>query len=157
MEIEIDGHKKRIGLTRIHMEEDAGKLNHDPARPVSLVDFNRSGVPLIEIVSEPDIRSPEEAGDYLRQLRLILRYLEISDGNMEEGSFRCDANVSVMPEGSKVFGTRTELKNLNSFKNVEKALQYEITRQRAVLAEGKAVVQETRLGDPDKYLSAILG
>jgi len=124
-----DGTKKIIGITRIHMEEDAGKLIHEPDRPVSRVDFNRTGVPLIEIVSEPDIRSPEEAGAYLRQLRSILRYLGISDGNMEEGSFRCDANVSIRPRGDDVLGTRTELKNLNSFKYVENALAYEIERQ----------------------------
>jgi len=118
---QADGSKKRVGITRIHMEEDAGKLIHDPDRAVSRVDYNRTGVPLIEIVSEPDIASPEEAGAYLRQLRAILRYLDISDGNMEEGSFRCDANVSVRPENSEQLGTRTELKNLNSFKFVEKA------------------------------------
>jgi len=145
-----DGGKKRIGLTRIHMEEDAGKLIHDPERGVSYVDYNRTGVPLIEIVSEPDIESPEEAGAYLRQLRAILRYLGISDGNMEEGSFRCDANVSVRPKDSDTLGTRTELKNLNSFKFVEKALAYEIERQIKVLAENGKVVQETRLWDTDK-------
>ncbi|MGD9023178.1 MAG: Asp-tRNA(Asn)/Glu-tRNA(Gln) amidotransferase subunit GatB, partial [Deltaproteobacteria bacterium] len=112
--IEVNGKRKRIGITRIHMEEDAGKLVHNPYRAVSAVDFNRTGVPLIEIVSEPDIRTPEDAGAYLRQLRSILQYLEICDGNMEEGSFRCDANVSVRPVGSDTFGTRTELKNMNS-------------------------------------------
>ena len=150
VDVEINGDRYRIGITRIHMEEDAGKLNHDTGRPVSMVDFNRTGVPLIEIVSEPDIRSPEAAGAYLRQLRSIVRYLDICDGNLEEGSFRCDANVSVRPKGSDTFGTRTEIKNLNSFKNVEKALQYEIDRQKEVLTEGSAVVQETRLWDPDK-------
>jgi len=150
VDIGTNGQKKRIGITRIHMEEDAGKLIHDPNRPYSRVDFNRTGVPLIEIVSEPDIRSSEEAGAYLRQLRSILRYLGISDGNMEEGSFRCDANVSVRPEGSDIFGTRTEVKNLNSFKHVEKALDYEIHRQIDVLVQGEEVVQETRLWDPDK-------
>lgn len=141
------GGTKRIGITRIHMEEDAGKLIHDPDRSRSMVDFNRTGTPLIEIVSEPDLRSPEEAGAYLRQLRAILRYLGISDGNMEEGSFRCDANVSIRPVGSDVLGTRTELKNLNSFKFVESALAYEIKRQKGVLADGGRVVQETRLYD----------
>ncbi|HIJ55370.1 MAG TPA: Asp-tRNA(Asn)/Glu-tRNA(Gln) amidotransferase subunit GatB [Deltaproteobacteria bacterium] len=150
VEIQLNDHKKRIGITRIHMEEDAGKLIHDTVRPYSRVDFNRTGVPLIEIVSEPDIRSPEEAGAYLRQLRAILRYLDICDGNMEEGSFRCDANVSVRPKGSDAFGTRTELKNLNSFKHVEKALQFEIRRQTERIADGGEVVQETRLWDPDK-------
>ena len=150
VDIEINGSKKRIGITRIHMEEDAGKLGHDPDRPLSLVDFNRTGVPLIEIVSEPDIRSPEEAGIYLRKLRSIIRYIGISDGNMEEGSFRCDANISIRPRGTKALGTRTELKNLNSFKHVEKALLYEINRQREILADEGPVVQETRLWDPEK-------
>ncbi|MFP4533386.1 MAG: Asp-tRNA(Asn)/Glu-tRNA(Gln) amidotransferase subunit GatB [Desulfobacterales bacterium] len=145
-----DGIQKRIGLTRIHMEEDAGKLIHDPDRAVSRVDYNRTGVPLIEIVSDPDIESPEEAGAYLRQLRAILRYLGISDGNMEEGSFRCDANVSVRPKDREVLGTRTELKNLNSFKFVEKALAYEINRQIRVISENGEVIQETRLWDTDK-------
>ena len=148
--IQLDGTRKRIGITRIHMEEDAGKLIHDPRRPVSKVDFNRTGVPLMEIVSEPDIRSPGEAGAYLKQLRSIVRYLEISDGNLEEGSFRCDANVSLMPEGAGEFGTRTEIKNLNSFKHVEKALQYEIERQKERLMEGRKVVQETRLWDAEQ-------
>ena len=148
-----DGTTKRIGITRIHMEEDAGKLIHDPGRPVSLVDYNRTGTPLIEIVSEPDIRSPEEAGVYLRQLRSILRYLGISDGNMEEGSFRCDANVSIRPKGAEEFGTRAELKNLNSFKYVESAIAYEIKRQKAVIADGGKVVQETRLWDSAKNRS----
>jgi len=149
VEIEVNGILKKIGITRIHMEEDAGKLNHDPHRPMSHVDLNRTGVPLIEIVSEPDIRSPEEAGAYLKKLRSILRYLEICDGNMEEGSFRCDANISLRPIGAEKFGTRTELKNLNSFKHVEKAIHYEIRRQQAILEEGGKVIQETRLWNPD--------
>jgi aspartyl-tRNA(Asn)/glutamyl-tRNA(Gln) amidotransferase subunit B len=153
IDIDINGNQKRIGITRIHMEEDAGKLIHDPDRPLTMVDFNRTGVPLIEIVSEPDIRSPEEAGAYLRHLRAIVRYLDISDGNMEEGSFRCDANVSVRPKGSEAFGIRTELKNLNSFKHVEKALSFEITRQMDVLKDGGRVIQETRLWDADKNRS----
>lgn len=153
IDIEINDEKKRIGILRIHMEEDAGKLTHDPDRPVSMVDFNRTGVPLIEIVSEPDIRSPEEAGAYLRQLRSIVRYLDICDGNMEEGSFRCDANVSIMPKGSDTFGTRAEVKNLNSFKNVEKALHFEIQRQREIIGDGGEVVQETRLWDPAKNIT----
>jgi len=152
-EIQAGGDRKRIGINRIHMEEDAGKLIHDPLRPVSRVDFNRTGVPLIEIVSEPDLRSPEEAGAYLRQLRAIVRYLGICDGNLEEGSFRCDANVSIRPLGEQTFGTRTELKNLNSFKHVEKALQYEIMRQTETLRDGGRVTQETRLWDPDKNRS----
>ena len=144
---------QRIGITRIHMEEDAGKLTHDAIRPVSRVDLNRTGVPLMEIVSEPDIRAPEEAGAYLRQLRAILRYLDICDGNMEEGSFRCDANISIRPKGDPAFGTRAEIKNLNSFKNVEKALEYEIWRQKEIVVEGGQVVQETRLWDPDKGMT----
>jgi aspartyl-tRNA(Asn)/glutamyl-tRNA(Gln) amidotransferase subunit B len=150
VDIEMNGSRRRIGITRIHMEEDAGKLGHDPSRPVSMVDFNRTGVPLIEIVSEPDLRSAEEAGAYLRQLRSIVRYLGICDGNLEEGSFRCDANVSIRPKGDQKLGTRTELKNLNSFRYVEKALQYEISRQREVLLDGGQIVQETRLWDSDK-------
>ncbi len=153
IEIQVGGDRKRIGINRIHMEEDAGKLVHDPQRPVSRVDFNRTGVPLIEIVSEPELRSPEEAGAYLRQLRAIVRYLGICDGNLEEGSFRCDANVSLRPLGDKAFGTRTELKNLNSFKHVEKALQYEIIRQAETLRDGGRVIQETRLWDPDRNRS----
>ncbi|OGR61193.1 MAG: aspartyl/glutamyl-tRNA amidotransferase subunit B [Desulfobacula sp. RIFOXYB2_FULL_45_6] len=141
---------KKIGITRIHMEEDAGKLIHDPARSRSLVDLNRTGVPLIEIVSDPDIRSAEEAGAYLRKLHGILKYIDVCDGNMEEGSFRCDANISLRPLGQKEFGTRTELKNLNSFKHVEKAIAYEIERQAYVLTEGKSIIQETRLWDPAK-------
>jgi aspartyl-tRNA(Asn)/glutamyl-tRNA(Gln) amidotransferase subunit B len=153
VDIDLNGEKKRIGITRIHMEEDAGKLTHDPDRPLSMVDFNRTGVPLMEIVSEPDIRSPEEAGAYLRHLRAIVRYLDISDGNMEEGSFRCDANISIRPKGAQAFGTRTELKNLNSFKHVEKALSFEIIRQKEILEDGGQVIQETRLWDPDKNRS----
>jgi aspartyl-tRNA(Asn)/glutamyl-tRNA(Gln) amidotransferase subunit B len=150
VEIQVDGQTRRIGLTRIHMEEDAGKLLHDPTRPVSRVDLNRTGVPLMEIVSEPELRSPEEAGAYLRTLRAIVRWIDIGDGNMEEGSFRCDANVSLRPKGTTAFGTRAEIKNLNSFKHVEKALRYEIARQTEILLEGGSVVQETRLWDPDK-------
>jgi aspartyl-tRNA(Asn)/glutamyl-tRNA(Gln) amidotransferase subunit B len=153
LDIEIDDQSQRIGITRIHMEEDAGKLIHDPDRPISRVDLNRTGVPLMEIVSEPDIRSPEAAGEYLRQLRAILRYLDISDGNMEEGSFRCDANISIMPDGSTVFGTRTEIKNLNSFRHVEKALYFEIARQKEIVLDGGQVVQETRLWQPDKGIT----
>jgi aspartyl-tRNA(Asn)/glutamyl-tRNA(Gln) amidotransferase subunit B len=153
IDIEVNGGLQRIGITRIHMEEDAGKLGHDPDRPVSMVDFNRTGVPLMEIVSEPDIRSAGEAGAYLRQLRSIVRYLGICDGNLEEGSFRCDANVSIRPMGEQKLGTRTELKNLNSFKHVEKAIVYEISRQQETLLDGGKIVQETRLWDPDKNKS----
>lgn len=147
VEIELNGQKKRIGLTRIHLEEDAGKLVHDEKQPYSYVDFNRTGVPLLEIVSKPEISSPEEAVAYLKTLRSIVRYLGICDGNMEEGSLRCDANVSVRPKGSETFGTKVELKNMNSFKHVEKALAYEIKRQIGLLLEGKEVIQETRLYD----------
>jgi len=143
-----NGGKKRIGLTRIHMEEDAGKLVHEgtiETSTYSLVDFNRSSVPLIEIVSEPDMRTPEEAILYLKMLRDILMYLEICDGNMEEGSFRCDANVSVRKIGDPNLGTRAELKNLNSFRSIERALDHEIRRQIEVVEGGGEVVQETRL------------
>lgn len=150
VDIEINGNKKRIGITRIHMEEDAGKLNHNPARSYSMIDFNRTGVPLIEIVSEPDMRSAEEAVVYLKKLRSLVRYLGICDGNMEEGSFRCDANVSIMPKGSQTLGTRTELKNINSFKNVEKALLFEINRQKETIHDSARIIQETRLWDPEK-------
>jgi len=145
--LDVDGAQKKIGLTRIHMEEDAGKLMHDEHNPVSYVDLNRAGVPLIEIVSEPDMRSPAEAADYLKRLHEILVYLEICDGNMEEGSFRCDANVSIRPKGQKEFGTRAELKNMNSFRNVQRALEYEIKRQQYLVENGEKVVQETRLWD----------
>jgi aspartyl-tRNA(Asn)/glutamyl-tRNA(Gln) amidotransferase subunit B len=147
VEIETNGEKKRIGITRIHMEEDAGKLVHDERIPWSYVDLNRAGVPLIEIVSEPDMRGPEEAAEYLRRLRDILVYLEICDGNMEEGSFRCDANVSLRPKGSTTFGTRTELKNMNSFRNVQRAIEYEVKRQQYILESGGEIIQETRLWD----------
>ncbi len=146
--IRVNGLSKRIGITRIHLEEDAGKLIHSESRPVSFVDFNRTGVPLIEIVSEPDIRTPEEAAEYLKALRDILLYLEICDGNMEEGSLRCDANISLRPQGATGLGTKTELKNMNSFRFVRMALEYEIKRQRAMLTAGREMVQETRLWDP---------
>jgi aspartyl-tRNA(Asn)/glutamyl-tRNA(Gln) amidotransferase subunit B len=148
LEILVDDATKRIGLTRIHIEEDTGKNIHDGE--TSLVDFNRCGVPLLEIVSEPDIRTVPEAGAYLRTLRSILQYLEICDGNMEEGSFRCDANVSVRPRGAQTFGTKVEIKNMNSFRAVEKAITFEIARQEEVLAEGGRLVQETRLWDADR-------
>ena len=153
VETQEDG-PKTIGITRIHMEEDAGKLIHDPVRAKSYVDLNRTGIPLIEIVSEPDLRSAREAGAYLRKLHAILKYIDVCDGNMEEGSFRCDANISLRPVGTKKFGIRAELKNLNSFKNVEKAINYEIERQTYVLEEGKPVIQETRLWDPSKNKTA---
>ncbi|MBU1233414.1 MAG: Asp-tRNA(Asn)/Glu-tRNA(Gln) amidotransferase subunit GatB, partial [Proteobacteria bacterium] len=149
VEIEVAGKKRVIGITRMHMEEDAGKLIHNDQEPVSYVDLNRTGTPLLEIVSEPDLRSPEEAYAYLRKLHAILRYLDICDGNMEEGSFRCDANISLRPIGQEELGTRTELKNMNSFKNVQSALEYEVRRQRDVLLDGGEVVQETLLWDAD--------
>jgi len=152
--IEADEKEKRIGITRIHMEEDAGKLIHDSLQGKSMVDLNRTGIPLIEIVSEPDLRTASQAGAYLRKLHAILKYIDVCDGNMEQGSFRCDANVSLRPVGQEEFGTRTELKNLNSFKNVEKAILYEIQRQTYVLEEGGQVIQETRLWDPTKNRSA---
>ena len=141
---------KRVGVTRIHMEEDAGKNIHSAHDNASFVDLNRSCVPLIEIVSEPDMRSAEEAVAYLKALRSILVYLDICDGNMEEGSFRCDANVSVRPFGQEAFGTRAELKNLNSFKHVHKAIEYEVERQIDLVEDGETVVQETRLYDAAK-------
>jgi aspartyl-tRNA(Asn)/glutamyl-tRNA(Gln) amidotransferase subunit B len=150
LDVLVDGETRRVGLTRIHMEEDTGKNIHDAHDEASLVDFNRSGVPLLEIVSEPDMRSVAEAGAYLRSLRAILQYLEICDGNMEEGSFRCDANVSVRPRGSTTLGTKVEIKNMNSFRAVEKAIAYEIARQSEAVQRGERLVQETRLWDPDR-------
>ncbi len=150
VDIEVDGEKKRIGVTRIHMEEDAGKNIHSAADNASFVDLNRTGVPLIEIVSEPDLRSAEEAVAYLKEVRSVLLYLGICDGNLEEGSFRCDANISIRPWGQEEFGTRAELKNLNSFKNILKAIEYEVDRQIDLVDDGEAVVQETRLFNVDK-------
>jgi aspartyl-tRNA(Asn)/glutamyl-tRNA(Gln) amidotransferase subunit B len=151
--INVNGTKKRIGLTRIHMEEDAGKLIHgenlgSPGK--SYVDFNRTGVPLCEVVSEPDMRSAEEARAYLTELKTILEYTEVSNCNMEKGSLRCDANVSIRPFGQKEFGTRAELKNLNSFKFIQKAIEYEVDRQTKILDQGETVKQETRLYDSDR-------
>jgi len=143
-----EGEPRKIRLTRIHIEEDAGKNIHRPE--ASLLDFNRSGAPLLEIVSEPDLRSAQEAAAYLRELRTMLRYLEVSDGNMEEGSFRCDANVSVRLRGASELGAKTEIKNLNSFKFVEKAINHEIARQIALLQAGGKVEQETHLWDPER-------
>src|SRR5262245_9538880 len=141
LDVLVDGSTRRIGLTRIHMEEDTGKNIHDAHGSESLVDFNRCGVPLLEIVSEPDMRTIPEAGAYLRTLRSILQYLEICDGNMEEGSFRCDANISVRPVGQTAFGTKVEIKNMNSFRAVEKALAYEIARQTEAVSTGEKLVQ----------------
>jgi len=149
--VKTAGVEKRIGITRIHMEEDAGKLIHEGS--YSLVDLNRTGTPLLEIVSEPDIRSSEEAVAYLKELRQILLYLGICDGNMEEGSFRCDANISVRKKGEEKLGTKTELKNINSFRFIQKAIDYEIERQIDVLESGGRIVQETRLFDSAKGIT----
>lgn len=152
IEIEMkDGSTKKVGITRIHMEEDAGKNVHMSG--FSLVNLNRAGMPLIEIVSEPDIRSPEEAGAYMRAVHAIVTYTGICDGNMQEGNFRCDANVSVRPKGQKEFGTRAEIKNVNSFRFVEKAIEYEISRQIEVVQSGGQVVQETRTYDADQNVT----
>ncbi|WMW66147.1 Asp-tRNA(Asn)/Glu-tRNA(Gln) amidotransferase subunit GatB [Nitratidesulfovibrio liaohensis] len=153
LDITVNGQTRRIGITRIHMEDDAGKNIHSAGDNASYVDLNRSGVPLIEIVSEPDMRSAEEAVAYLKALHAIVVYLGVCDGNMEEGSFRCDANVSIRPKGQQEFGTRAELKNLNSFRNVQRAIEYEIARQQDVLEDGDAVVQETRLYDAVKNVT----
>ncbi|MDP9001386.1 MAG: Asp-tRNA(Asn)/Glu-tRNA(Gln) amidotransferase subunit GatB, partial [Myxococcota bacterium] len=142
LEIEVDGSTKRIGITRVHMEEDAGKNVHGSS--VSVIDLNRSGVPLVEIVGEPDLRSAAEAAEYLRTLRDVLVFIGVNDGNLEEGSFRCDANVSIRAVGETRLGTRVELKNINSFRFVEKALLFEIARQAAVIDAGGRIVQETR-------------
>lgn len=151
-----DGTRRSIGLTRIHLEEDAGKLLHQiGSREIegSLVDFNRTGVPLMEIVSEPVIHSPDEAYEYLASLKEILEYLGVSECNMEEGKLRCDANISVRPRGAKTLGTKTELKNMNSFKNVRLGLAYEIERQKEILSSGGHIVQETRLWNAERRLS----
>ena len=150
IDVDIDGTQKRVRLTRIHMEEDAGKNIHDAHGDASLVDLNRAGVPLLEIVSEPDMRTAAEAGAYLRTLRQILQYLEVCDGNMEEGSFRCDANVSIRPAGSEILGTKIEIKNLNSFRAVERAIKFEIDRQIDTLSDGGTLIQETRLWDENR-------
>ena len=152
VEFRVAGEPRRVRLTRIHLEDDAGKNIHDDSG-VSFVDFNRAGVPLVEIVSEPDIRSADEAAEYMRALRTLVRTLGISDGNMEEGSLRCDANVSLRLRGAEKLGTKAELKNINSFKHVREAVEHEIRRQTAVLDRGEAVVQETRLWDPERGLS----
>jgi aspartyl-tRNA(Asn)/glutamyl-tRNA(Gln) amidotransferase subunit B len=156
LEIELDdGAQKRIGITRIHMEEDAGKSIHDMDAG-TLVDLNRCGVPLLEIVTEPDLRSPREAYHVLNRIRQLVTYLGICDGNMEEGSLRCDANVSVRRMGQEGFGTKTEVKNMNSFRNVERALEYEIERQVQLIEEGGTVVQETLLWDADHNVAATM-
>lgn len=151
IDIELeDGSTKRIGINRAHLEEDAGKSLHEDFHGMTGIDLNRAGTPLLEIVSEPDMRSAKEAVAYMKRIHELVRYIDICDGNMQEGSFRCDANVSVRPKGQKAFGTRAELKNINSFRFVEKAIEYEIERQIALIESGGKVVQETRLYDPDR-------
>ncbi len=156
VDVLVDGKEKRIGVTRIHIEEDAGKLLHNDNFAGSLVDFNRCGVPLIEIVSEPDMRSAQEAKVYLETIRSILQYLDISDCKMQEGSIRCDVNVSVMPKGSDVFGTRCEMKNINSFSGAVRAIEFEANRQIQILKEGGTITQETRRWDDSKGKSFTL-
>ena len=153
LDIEAGGAARRIGIERLHLEEDVGKLVHEGSLETaqsSQVDFNRAGVPLMEIVSKPDLRTPEEAAAYLRALRAILVYLGVCDGNMEEGSMRCDANISLRPVGASELGTKVEIKNMNSFRNVQRALEHEVARQGRMLDGGQRIVQETRLWDPDK-------
>jgi aspartyl-tRNA(Asn)/glutamyl-tRNA(Gln) amidotransferase subunit B len=147
LEVEVDGETKRVGITRVHLEEDTARMRHEEESfgdGYSLIDINRSGVPLMEIVSEPDIRSPEEAREYLVKLRAILRAIGVSKANMEEGNFRCDANISLRPRGSSTFGTKVEIKNMNSFRAVERALKFEVERQAAALDSGEPIFQETR-------------
>ena len=150
MDIEVDGQTKRVGVTRAHLEEDAGKSLHEDFHGLTGVDLNRAGTPLLEIVSEPDMRSAKEAVAYMRKIHELVQYLDICDGNMQEGSFRCDANVSIRPIGQEEYGTRTELKNINSFKFVEKAINIEVERQQDILEAGGRITQETRLYDADK-------
>jgi aspartyl-tRNA(Asn)/glutamyl-tRNA(Gln) amidotransferase subunit B len=154
IDIELaDGTKKRIRIERAHLEEDAGKSLHEDIFGSTGVDFNRAGTPLLEIVSAPDLRSAAEAVAYLKSLHTLVRYLQVSDGNMQEGSFRCDVNISLRKKGAEKFGTRAEIKNINSFRYVEKAIQYEMERQKEILESGGTVVQETRLYDPDKDIT----
>ena len=145
-----DGTDKIIGVTRAHLEEDAGKSIHDMFDNETAIDLNRAGTPLLEIVSEPELSSAKEASLYMQKMHQLVRYLKISDGNMQEGSFRCDANVSLRPDGEKKLGTRAEIKNINSFRFIENAINYEIERQKELLEEGKEVIQETRLYDADR-------
>jgi aspartyl-tRNA(Asn)/glutamyl-tRNA(Gln) amidotransferase subunit B len=153
VEIIVEGSHREIGLTRIHLEEDAGKNIHGGSGNESCVDLNRAGVPLMEIVSEPDIRTPKEAVEFVKKLRAIVRYIGVCDGNMEQGSLRCDANVSVRPVGEKELGTKAEIKNMNSFRFIEKALDYEIKRQIKTIRDGERVIQETRLWNTDKGIT----
>jgi aspartyl-tRNA(Asn)/glutamyl-tRNA(Gln) amidotransferase subunit B len=153
LEIEIEGGSRKIGIQRLHLEEDVGKLLHEgtlETAQASLVDFNRSGVPLMETVSRPELRSPEEAATYLKAFRAVLIFLEVCDGNMEEGSLRCDANISLRPRGQTELGTKVEIKNLNSFRNVQRALEFEVRRQAQALDAGERIVQETRLWEADR-------
>ena len=150
MDIEVDGKTKRVGVTRAHLEEDAGKSLHEDFHGLTGIDLNRAGTPLLEIVSEPDMRSAKEAVAYMRKIHELVQYLDICDGNMQEGSFRCDANVSIRPFGQEEYGTRTELKNINSFKFVEKAINIEVERQIDIIEAGGKITQETRLYDADK-------
>jgi aspartyl-tRNA(Asn)/glutamyl-tRNA(Gln) amidotransferase subunit B len=153
LDIDVDGGTRRIGIQRLHLEEDVGKLVHEGTLETaqsSLVDFNRAGVPLMETVSKPELRSPEEAAAYLRAFRAVLLYLGVCDGNMEEGSMRCDANVSIRPRGATELGTKVEIKNLNSFRHVQRALEFEVKRQAQALESGERIVQETRLWDADR-------
>jgi len=152
----VDGTSKRVGITRVHIEEDTGKNLHPEGASYSQVDFNRCGVPLMEVVSEPDMRSAREAYEYLQNLKAILQYLEVSDCNMEEGSLRAEANVSLRPVGSSEYGTKTEIKNVNSFKGVQKALEYEIQRQLQVVSTGGTIVQETRMWNEEKGITATM-
>jgi aspartyl-tRNA(Asn)/glutamyl-tRNA(Gln) amidotransferase subunit B len=150
LDVQVDGITKRIGITRAHLEEDAGKSLHENFHGLTGIDLNRAGTPLLEIVSEPDMRSAKEAVAYMKKIHELVRYLKICDGNMQEGSFRCDANISIRPKGQQEFGTRAEIKNINSFKFVEKAINHEVERQIDVIEGGGQVVQETRLYDADK-------
>ena len=150
IDLVLEGGEKRVGITRAHLEEDAGKSLHEDFQGMSGIDLNRAGTPLLEIVSEPDLRSAQEAGTYMRAIHTLVRYLGICDGNLQEGSFRCDANVSIRPRGETKLGTRTELKNLNSFRFVEKAIEVEASRQIDIVEDGGTVIQETRLYDPDR-------
>ncbi len=156
VDIQVDGITKRIGVTRAHLEEDAGKSIHTEFPGASAIDLNRAGTPLLEIVSEPDMRSAKEAVAYLKQIHALVRYIDISDGNMAEGSFRCDANISVRPAGTEKLGTRTELKNINSFKFVEKAINIEIQRQIEIIEDGGKIIQQTRLYDADKNETRVM-
>jgi len=160
LDINVNGETKRIGITRLHMEEDAGKLVHQgltiSSSNSSLVDYNRTGVPLVEIVSEPDIRSAEEAKAYLEMLKAIIEYIDVSDVKMEQGSLRCDANISIRPKGSQELGTKTEVKNLNSFRSVQRAIEYEIQRQIDMVEDGERIIQETRTWDENKGITLSL-